>query len=166
MESVGVFKILHGMAGDGMMIDLDLLRARSAATLKLGQNRSESATSIRNNIDLIPDFGERHRQGTTIATAVDSPIDPVVSKPFVKEQQRQCRPRCPLATATPHQNLEQRPGRCFPVLGSTVPCSGRSTPDFLPFSFTLKVDCAARLCYETVLRFCGHATEERRGLAS
>jgi hypothetical protein len=43
---------------------------------------------IRNNRKFIPNFGERYRQGETITTAfVESTINQVVSRRFVKKQQ-------------------------------------------------------------------------------
>jgi hypothetical protein len=42
------------------------------------------------NIEFIPNFGERYRQGEMISTAfVESTINQVVSKRFVKKQQMQ-----------------------------------------------------------------------------
>jgi hypothetical protein len=76
------------------LIDMDLLATRSAATEKLGQSVGEFATYIRNNVDFIPNFGDRYRQGETITTAfVESAINQVVSKRFVKKQQMQWTPR-------------------------------------------------------------------------
>jgi hypothetical protein len=75
-------------------IDLDLLRAFSPAADKLGKSLGEFETYIRNNIEFIPNFGERYRQGETISTAfVESRITQVVSKRFVKKQQMQWTPR-------------------------------------------------------------------------
>ncbi len=49
-----------------------------------------NALYIRNNQKFIPNFGERYRQGDTISTAfVESTINQVVSKRFVKCQQMQ-----------------------------------------------------------------------------
>jgi hypothetical protein len=74
----------------GLIIELDLLRAFSHAADKLGQGIGEFETYIRNNIEFIPNFGERFRQGETISTAfVESTINQVVSKRFVKKQQMQ-----------------------------------------------------------------------------
>ena len=74
----------------GLIIELDLLRAFSHAADKLGQSIGEFETYIRNNIEFIPNFGERYRQGETISTAfVESTINQVVSKRFVKKQQMQ-----------------------------------------------------------------------------
>jgi hypothetical protein len=45
---------------------------------------------VRNNRKFIPNFGERYRQGETISTAfVESTINQVVSRRFVKKQQMQ-----------------------------------------------------------------------------
>jgi hypothetical protein len=43
----------------GLIIDLDLLRTFSHAADKLGQGIGEFETYIRNNIEFIPNFGER-----------------------------------------------------------------------------------------------------------
>jgi hypothetical protein len=74
----------------GLVIELDLLRAFSPAADKLGQGIGEFDTYIRNNQEFIPNFGERYRQGETISTAfVESTINQVVSRRFVKKQQMQ-----------------------------------------------------------------------------
>ena len=74
----------------GLIIELDLLRAFSHAADKLGQGIGEFETYIRNNSEFIPNFGERYRQGETISTAfVESTINQVVSKRFVKKQHMQ-----------------------------------------------------------------------------
>jgi hypothetical protein len=53
-------------------------------------NTREFETYIRNNCEFIPNFGERRRQGETISTAfVESTINQVVSRRFVKKQQMQ-----------------------------------------------------------------------------
>jgi hypothetical protein len=46
----------------GLNIDLDLLRAFSPPADKLGKSLGEFETYIRNNIEFIPNFGERYRQ--------------------------------------------------------------------------------------------------------
>jgi hypothetical protein len=77
-----------------LILDLELLPTRSAAAEKLGQSVGEFTTYVRNNVDFIPNFGERYRQGDTITTAfVESTINQVVSKRFVKKQQMQWTPR-------------------------------------------------------------------------
>ena len=72
------------------MFELDLQRKRTPAAAKLHRSVTEFDTYIRNNRDFIPNFGERYRQGDTISTAfVESTINQVVSKRFVKKQQMQ-----------------------------------------------------------------------------
>ena len=71
----------------GLLIELELLRAFSPAADKLGQGVGEFDTYIRNNLEFIPNFGERYRQGETISTAfVESTINQIVSKRMVKKQ--------------------------------------------------------------------------------
>ena len=51
---------------------------------------TEFETYIRNNREFIPNFGERYWQGERISTAfVESTINQVVSRRFVKKQQMQ-----------------------------------------------------------------------------
>ena len=77
-----------------LSFELDLNRRRSAAVAKLCRSVNEFDTYIRNNRTFIPNFGERHRQGDTISTAfVESTINQVVSKRFVKRQQMQWTPK-------------------------------------------------------------------------
>jgi hypothetical protein len=90
----------HGNAEEALdrlanlTMDLDLIRKRSAPAEKLATGVAEFETYIRNNREFIPNFGERHRQGETISTAfVESTINQVVSRRFVKKQQIQWTPR-------------------------------------------------------------------------
>ena len=54
----------------------------------------EFETYIRNNEELIPNFGERYRNGETLSTAfVESTVNQVISKRMVKKQQMQWTPR-------------------------------------------------------------------------
>src|SRR5256885_3388020 len=53
----------------GLLIDLELLRAFSPAADKLGHGVGEFDTYIQNNIEFIPNFGERYSQGETISTS-------------------------------------------------------------------------------------------------
>jgi hypothetical protein len=72
------------------LLDLDMIGKRSAAAEKLAVGLAEFETYIRNNQESIPNFGERYRQGETISTAfVESTINQVVSRRFVKKQQMQ-----------------------------------------------------------------------------
>jgi len=74
----------------GLIMDLSLIQARSASAKKVADGVGEFDTYIRNNREFIPNFGERRRQGETISTAfVESTINQVVSRRFVKKQQMQ-----------------------------------------------------------------------------
>src|SRR5215831_16030936 len=87
-----------------MLLDLELMRAHSAAAEKLAAGLAEFEIYIRNNREFIPNFGERYRQGETISTAfVESTINQVVSRRFVKKQQMQWTP--------PRGTLQNRPMR-------------------------------------------------------
>ena len=68
-----------------------MIRAHSAAAAaKLAAGLADLDNYIRNNREFIPNFGERYRQGETITTAfVESTINQVVSRRFVKKQQMQ-----------------------------------------------------------------------------
>ncbi len=86
--------IWHGNVAEALdrlhdlLQDLDLIRAHSAAAEKLACGMTEFEIYIRNNKDFVPNFGERYRQGETITTAfVESTINQVVSRRFVKKQQ-------------------------------------------------------------------------------
>ena len=73
---------------DSLFMDLDLISRRSAPADKLAGGISDLRTYIRNNRGSIPNYGERYRQGETISTAyVESTINQVVSRRFVKKQQ-------------------------------------------------------------------------------
>lgn len=71
-----------------LSIELSWIQARSAAAKKVADNVTEFETYIQNNREFIPNFGERRRQGETISTTfVESTINQVVSRRFVKKQQ-------------------------------------------------------------------------------
>ena len=71
-----------------LILELDLIRAHSPAAEKIAVAVGEFDTYIRNNQEFIPNFGERRRQGEIISTAfVESTINQVVSRRFVKKQQ-------------------------------------------------------------------------------
>ena len=73
-----------------LLMELSLVQARSNAAKKLVDGLDEFRTYICNNREFIPNFGERRRQGETISTAfVESAINQVVSRRFVKKQQMQ-----------------------------------------------------------------------------
>jgi hypothetical protein len=72
----------------GLLMELHLIRAHSAAAGKLATGLTDFEIYIRNNREFIPNFGERYRQGETISTAfVESTINQVVSRRFIKKQQ-------------------------------------------------------------------------------
>ncbi|MGH9628496.1 MAG: ISKra4 family transposase [Bryobacteraceae bacterium] len=71
-----------------LLLELSLIQARSTAAKKVAGSVTEFETYICNNREFIPNFGERRRQGETISTAfVESTINQVVSRRFVKKQQ-------------------------------------------------------------------------------
>jgi hypothetical protein len=71
-----------------LIMDLDLIRDHSAPADKLAAGVAAFQTYIRNNQESIPNYGERYRHGETISTAfVESTINQVVSRRFVKKQQ-------------------------------------------------------------------------------
>ena len=71
-----------------LIMDLSLIPAYSGPAKKLGESVSEFQTYIDNNREFLPNFGERYRQGETITTSfVESTINQVVSRRFVKKQQ-------------------------------------------------------------------------------
>ena len=73
-----------------LLVELSFIQAHSNAAKKVADGLSEFETYICNNREFIPNFGERRRQGETISTAfVESTINQVVSKRFVKKQQMQ-----------------------------------------------------------------------------
>ena len=88
----------HGNAEEALerlgdlVMELSLIQAHSTAAKKVADGLSEFDTYIRNNREFIPNFGERRRQGETISTAfVESTINQVVSRRFVKKQQMERR---------------------------------------------------------------------------
>jgi len=73
-----------------LLLELDMLRERSAVAAKVANGLADFETYIRNNEAFIPNFGDRWRQGERISTAfVESTINQVVSRRFVKKQQMQ-----------------------------------------------------------------------------
>jgi hypothetical protein len=95
LESVK-YLLWHGNAEEALerltdlLMELSLIQARSTAAKKVADGVTEFETYIRNNREFIPNFGERRRQGETISTAfVESTINQVVSRRFVKKQQMQ-----------------------------------------------------------------------------
>lgn len=95
LESVKHF-LWHGNTEEalerltGLLMDLSLIQAHSAAARKVVDGLADFETYIRNNCELIPNFGERYRNGEAISTAfVESTINQVVSRRFVKKQSMQ-----------------------------------------------------------------------------
>ena len=75
---------------DSLFMDLALISSQSVSADKLAAGISDLRTYIRNNRGSVPNYGERYRQGETISTAyVESTINQVVSRRFVKKQQMQ-----------------------------------------------------------------------------
>jgi hypothetical protein len=73
---------------NNLFMDLELVRNHSGEVEKLAAGGAEFVVYIRNNQESIPNYGERYRQGETSSTAfVESTIDQVVSRRFVKKQQ-------------------------------------------------------------------------------
>jgi len=73
-----------------LLLNLSLIQAHSMPAKKVADGLAEFETYIRNNCEFIPNFGERYRNGETISTAfVESTINQVVSKRFVKKQSMQ-----------------------------------------------------------------------------
>ena len=75
---------------DDLLMELSFIQARSSTAKKVVDGLDDFRTYICNNREFIPNFGERRRQGETISTAfVESTINQVVSRRFVKKQQMQ-----------------------------------------------------------------------------
>lgn len=71
-----------------LLFDLEEIQSSSTPAMKLYNGLSAFETYISNNREFISNYGELHRQGETISTAfVESTINQVVSRRFVKKQQ-------------------------------------------------------------------------------
>ena len=127
-----------------MLVELGFIQARSNAAKKVADGLSEFETYICNNREFIPNFGERRRQGETISTAfVESTINQVVSRRFVKKQQMQWTLRGPSFAADQDEGPQRGSGRPIPPLVSKIQVAttnagaraeGGLTPDFLALS--------------------------------
>jgi hypothetical protein len=74
----------------GLSIHLSMIPEHSAPAAKIAHGVADFETYIKNNSEFIPNFGDRWRQGERISTAfVESTINQVVSRRFVKKQQMQ-----------------------------------------------------------------------------
>jgi hypothetical protein len=77
-----------------LQMDVDCIEDRTAKVEKLEQGVAEFRAYIQNNRAHIPNYGERYRHDETISTGfVESTVNQVVSKRFVKKQQMQWTPR-------------------------------------------------------------------------
>jgi hypothetical protein len=73
---------------DGLESSIELFSETYARYAGLVKTLSELRTYIKNNRHLIPNYGERYRNGEPIATGfVESTVNEVVSKRFCKKQQ-------------------------------------------------------------------------------
>jgi hypothetical protein len=73
-----------------LSIGMDMIREHSAPAAKVANGVADFQTYIKNNCEFIPNFGDRWRQGERISTGfVESTINQVVSRRFVKKQQMQ-----------------------------------------------------------------------------
>lgn len=83
--------------------------AGAAAAKKVADGLSELETYIDNNRELVPNFGERYRQGETISTAfVESTINQVVSSALRQEATNELdAERSALVVAAAHEGSEQ-----------------------------------------------------------
>ena len=123
-----------------LLMDLDLIRDRSASAEKLTAGIAEFETYIRNNQESIPNYGERYRQGETISTAfVESPIKQLVSRRFVKKQQMHWTLRgahllLQTRTKVLNDELEEVFRRWYPLF--RVQAKAACPPGFLMLSFS------------------------------
>jgi hypothetical protein len=115
---------------ESLFMDLDLISKLSAPADKLATGIGEFRTYIRNNRGSIPNFGERYRQGETISTAfVESTINQVVSRRFVKRQQMSWTPKgahllLQTRTKVLNNELDDVFRRWYPKFRLEVPPSG------------------------------------------
>jgi hypothetical protein len=85
---------------DGLALDLEAWQEHAAATgdalanlVRMSKYLRELRSYLENNRTFIPNYGERYRNGETIATAfVESTVNQVISKRMVKKQQMQWTP--------------------------------------------------------------------------
>ena len=129
-----------------LLAELSLTQARSAAAKKVADSLSELETYIRNNREFIANFGERRRQRETNRTAfVESTINQVGSRRFVKKQQMQWTLRgahllLQTRTKVLNHELDEVFRRWYPkfrLLAATnagTRAEGGLTPDFLTLS--------------------------------
>jgi hypothetical protein len=74
--------------GEGLEDDLELLEGKDASIQKMFQAVREFNGYITANESYVVNYGDRYRNGETISTAfVESTVNEVISKRFVKKQQ-------------------------------------------------------------------------------
>jgi hypothetical protein len=90
------WKLWHGDAREALRRiedladDLDALESDYPNRARFAKAAAEFAGYIRNNLAIIPNYGERRRYGEPISTAfVESTVNVVVDKRFAKKQQMQ-----------------------------------------------------------------------------
>jgi hypothetical protein len=126
-------------------MELSFIQTRSNATKKVVDGLDDSRTYICNNREFVPNFGERRRQGETISTAfVESTINQVVSRRFVKKQQMQWTLRgahllLQTRTRVLNEDLDDLFRRWYPKIqvattNAGARAQGGLTPDFLALS--------------------------------
>lgn len=80
--------VVRAMESIEELEDLVAASAHTDDSCKLEKTVEEFHTYIENNIDLIPNYGERRRNGERISTATaESAVNQVISKRMVKRQQ-------------------------------------------------------------------------------
>jgi hypothetical protein len=85
--------------------------------VKLAKYLGEFATYIRANAHLIPNYGERHRCGEAISSALaESTVNQVISKPGQKTTDALVTDRSSALPPSPHRCPQQRPGQLLPPL--------------------------------------------------
>jgi hypothetical protein len=78
---------------DTLAEDIDVLKSDYPNLERCAKTAAEFATYIRNNVSLIPNYGERWRNGELISTSfVESTVNVLISKRFCKKQQMQWTP--------------------------------------------------------------------------
>ena len=78
---------------DTLAEDIDVLKSDYPNLERFAKIAAEFATYIRNNVGLIPNYGERGRYGELISTSfVESTVNILISKRFCKKQQMQWTP--------------------------------------------------------------------------
>ena len=106
-------------------MELSLIEARSNAAKKVVDGLDDFRTYICNNREFIPNFVERRRQGETISTGfVESTINQVVSRRFVKKEQMNGRCAGPIFCCRPGRGSSTRIWTTYFAVG--IQNSGRN----------------------------------------